>query len=62
MDEIATRGVCGAEGSSWPWCVDCIHQNKTYIGGKTSKEIEYDGRQCELRYRREEGAPYPDDF
>lgn len=60
--ENKAKGVCGAEGPSWPWCVDCIHQNVDYIGDKASSEIEYDGRQCLLGYEWEEGALYPDDF
>ena len=60
--EDKTKGVCGAEGPGWPWGVDCIHQNVDYIGDKVSSEIEYDGRQCLLGYKWEEGAPYPDDF
>ena len=55
--EDKTKGVCGAEGPGWPWCVDCIHQNVDYIGDKVSSEIEYDGRQCLLGYKWEEGAP-----
>lgn len=39
-----------------------IHQNVGYIRNKASSEIEYDGRQCLLGYKWEEGAPYPDDF
>ena len=56
------KGVCGVEGPGWPWCVDCVHGNMEYIGDKFSDQIEYDGRQCLLGHRWEEGAPYPDDF
>ena len=61
--EAKNKKVCGAEGPGFgPWCVDCIHQNKDYIGKRTSKEIQYDGKQCLFGYRWEENAPYPDDF
>ena len=61
--EAQNKKVCGVEGPHFgPWCVDCIRQNAVYIGRKTSNEIEYDGKQCLLGYRWEEGAPYPDNF